>query len=136
MSKRRKHPKRRGAATVEFALTGSVLFFVVFLAIEFSRINTIHNTAGIAAYQGARRGLVPGASAEQAEAEAQKWLSDVGLKDATVTITPDPITDLTPDVTVEVAVPLKSNAWITPMFRSDMVIRSECKLLRERIIVE
>lgn len=128
--------KRRGAATVEFAVTAGVLFFFVFAALEFSRIYMIQNTASIAAYEGARRGLVPGSTHQRIEAAARKWLNDVALSDATVTISPSVITDTTPEVTVEVGVPLASNAWITPMFRSDMIISSQCSLKRERILVE
>lgn len=131
-----KQRNRRGAATVEFAITAAVLFFVVFVSIEFSRINMIQNTAGIASYQGARRGLVPGADREDIVQVTTKWLNDVGLQDAEIIVTPELITDVTPEVTVEVIVPLDSNAWISPMFRPDMLIRSECTLLRERVLIE
>lgn len=132
----RKLWRRKGALTVEFAITAGLLFFIVFAALEFSRINMLQNTAGIAAYQGARRGLVPGATREKVEQIANKWLDDIGTKDAVITIVPEVITDETPEVSVAVEIPLQANAWTAPIFRPGMIIRSECTLRRERIIVE
>ena len=59
--------KRTGATTVEFAITVPILFSLLFTAFEFSRMNVIRQTAVNAAYEGARRGIVPGASETDVE---------------------------------------------------------------------
>ncbi len=50
---------RRGATTVEFAITVPILFAVVFTAFEFSRMNVIRHTAVNAAYEGRVAVLFP-----------------------------------------------------------------------------
>lgn len=102
----RKRQQRRGALTVEFALTAPIFFLVVFAGIEFARIHMIQNAMENAAFEGARRGIVPGATASDCELVATNQVDIIGLKDVTVTITP-PIIDATAEsVTVEIQVPI------------------------------
>ena len=79
---------RRGAALVEFALTASLLVLIVFTAVEFMRVNTIVNTSENAAYEGARTGIVPGATAADAIAAAQSILNAIGTRNAVVSVEP------------------------------------------------
>ena len=58
----RRHAGRRGATTVEFAMTAPVLFLFLFAAMEFSRYNMVSQTATNAAFEGARQCIVPGAA--------------------------------------------------------------------------
>ncbi len=66
-----RNARRSGASAVEFALCAPLLFLLVFAAWEFSRANMILNTMENAAYEGCRRGIVPGASANDVRASAQ-----------------------------------------------------------------
>ncbi|MBX3440075.1 MAG: pilus assembly protein, partial [Planctomycetaceae bacterium] len=58
--------RRGGATTVELAIVLPVLFLFVFSAIEFSRLNMLRHLASVAAYEGARQGIVLGATADEA----------------------------------------------------------------------
>ena len=80
--------KRRGALTVEFALVVPVLFLFFFAQLEFSRANMIRNMITTACYEGARAGVVPGATADQVRATAQNILDIAGVSVSEITVTP------------------------------------------------
>jgi Flp pilus assembly protein TadG len=122
---------RRGAVAVEFALTASLLFLILFASVEFMRVNTIVNTTENAAYEGARAGVVPGATSTQVETAATSLLSAIGIRNATVTVQPTTISATSPDVTVTIGVPLDSNSLIAPRFFLGDTLTKSCKLSRE-----
>lgn len=128
----RRAPERRGALTVEFAFVAPVAFMIIFAGIEFSRANTIRNTAENAAYEGAREGALPGATAAKAEATARAVLDVIGVNGATISVSPGTITDSTPEVTVQISVPMNQNGWVTPLFFKDRTMVRSVKLKRER----
>lgn len=127
--------KRRGAATVEFALTAPVVFMFFFTALEFGRYNMIHQSANNAAYEAARKCIVPSAKIADAQAVGQAVLGAVGIKGATVGIVLDPtdteIQNTTRKVTVTVTIPVASNLWITPMFTSTAPVVKKCTMTRD-----
>jgi Flp pilus assembly protein TadG len=122
---------RRGAALVEFALTASLLFLIVFTAVEFMRVNTIVNTSENAAYEGARTGIVPGATAADVIAAAQSTLNVIGTRNAVVSVEPDTIATDTAEITVTVQVPLDDNSFIAPQFFLGKTLTKSCTLSRE-----
>jgi Flp pilus assembly protein TadG len=122
---------RRGAVAVEFALTASLLFLILFASVEFMRVNTIVNTAENAAYEGARAGVVPGATSSQVQTAANAMLSAIGVRNATVSVQPATIVQTTPDVTVTIGVPLDSNSLIAPRFFLGDTLTKTCTLSRE-----
>ncbi len=126
-------PARRGALTVEFALVAPLVFLVVFGAIEFARLNMLINTMENAAYEGARRGIVPGATVANVEAESEAILQAVGAVNAHVVVTPAVLTNQSPDVTVRISIPLDDNAWVAPRFTKSVVVTRSCTLNREAI---
>ena len=109
---------RRAASTVEFALVVPLLFLFVFAAIEFSRTNMIRNMCENAAMEGARAGIVPGATVADCENAAMELLDVMRIQGGTVEVTPNPIAANTSEITVTVLVPLTENAL--PM--SDFVL--------------
>jgi Flp pilus assembly protein TadG len=117
--------------TVEFALTVPLLFMIVFAAIEFSRVNVIRHTVDNAAYEGARDGVYPGATAADVRATAQSILNAVGTAGAVITVTPSNIQENTPEVTVRVEVPLDQNGWIFPSFFAGRTLTGSSTLARE-----
>ncbi|HJS06582.1 MAG TPA: TadE family protein [Pirellulales bacterium] len=125
------HKDRRGAALVEFALTASLLFLIVLTAVEFMRVNTIVNTSENAAYEGARTGIVPGATAADAIAAAQSTLNVIGTRNAVVSVEPETITSDTEEITVTVQVPLDDNSFIAPRFFLGKTLTKACTLSRE-----
>lgn len=132
MKRRYSNQNRCGALTVEFALCFPLLLLMFTAAFEFARTNMVRQTAGNAAYEGARRAIVPGASAGDAEDFARKILSIVGTRGADVEVDPPTIEEDTPRVTVTVKVPLNENAFIAPLFLRDRKIVSSMTLSREQ----
>jgi Flp pilus assembly protein TadG len=123
--------KRKAAVTVELAIAAPILFLVVFGSIEFARANMIRNTMENAAYEGARRGVPPGATAANCEAAAQSMLDIIGVVNSTVTVTPGVIQPSTEEVTVTVSVPLATNSYILPRYVSATTLQASITLPRE-----
>lgn len=125
----RKSPRHRsGVAAVEFAIVAPIFFLLVLASLEFGRMNMIRHTADQAAYEAARHAMVPGATVAEAKAKATSLLNIVGTRGATVTVI-GPTDD---EVTVNVAVPMNQNGWISPRFSKDHTIRATSTLKTER----
>ena len=124
--------QRRGAALVEFAFILPVIFTVFLGLVEISRLLLLRHSADTAAYEGARSGMVPGATSSQAAEAAQELLLAAGLKTSKVTVTPDTITEGTSLITVRVDVPVAPNSWIPPSRFTNTTVSSEVTLFCER----
>lgn len=130
---RPRHNQRTGAITVEFALVVPLIFAFFFAAFEYSRMSMMRHTTEMAAFEGARRAIVPGATAADAVTRANQVLATVGTRDGSVTVTPSSITPDTRYVTVAVEVPLDTNAWVIPQFCSGMRFQRSYTLGRENV---
>lgn len=117
---------------VEFAIVAPIFFLFLLAAFEFGWMNVLRHTADNAAYEAARAAMVPGATAADATAKANSILNIVRAKNVKVTVTPSVITTLTKSVTVDVDVPLSSNALVLPRFTSKTVLHAESTLRTER----
>lgn len=125
--------RNRGAAAVEFAIVAPLVFLFFFAAFEFARMNLLRHTIEMAAFEGARRGAVPGATADDVRGRANQVLAAVGARDATIVVTPATIDLQTPAVTVSVRVPLDANAWVPPHFLRGAQIERQFTLGREHL---
>lgn len=132
----RRAARRRGAATVEFAITASILFLLSMAALELSRMNLLRNTVENAAYEAARAAAIPGASSKDAKKAAKAVLNAVNAQGVRVTVDPDTITDSTEEVTVSIRVKMNKNGWVPPVFTRGLTIDKSVTLLRERRIAD
>jgi len=128
-----KRQPRRGAAAVEFAIVAPVLFLLIMTMFEFSRLQVIRHTGDNAAYEAARRAMVPGATAGDAVAEANRIMRTIGARGVQVNVTPNRIDADTRSVTVEVQTRMDQNALVAPRFTRGATLRSSSTLLTERI---
>lgn len=128
----RRPRNRRGATTVEFALCAPILFLFTFASFEFSRVNSLRQSAENAAYEGCRRGIVPGATTDDVRASAQLVLDSVLANNATVAVTPSVITADTVEIGVDITIPLDDNAWVIPKFFDGRDVAASLTLARER----
>ncbi len=124
---------RQGATIVEFAIVAPVFLLIILALFEFAWINVVRHTADNAAYEAARTVMVPGATSAEGIAEATQLLSAVGARNANVTVIPNVITTNTTHVTVQVEVPMDSNALLLPRFTSGLELRSQATLRTERV---
>ena len=122
---------RRGATAVEFAIVSPLVFLLFFAQLEFSRANLMRHSIQSAAYEGARRGIVPGATAADVEEAAQAILNAVSARNAEITISPAVIVHETRAVTVTVDLNLNQNSWGTAKFFRDRTLSSTVTLTRE-----
>jgi Flp pilus assembly protein TadG len=108
--------------TVEFAMTAPLLFFLLFGALELGHANMVFNSTEAAAYEGARSGIVPGASASDCVAATQHFLGIAGIRNAVIEITPADLLLDTPAVEVKVTVPYSQNTIVAPLFTKNLQI--------------
>lgn len=132
------HPHRtlrRGAEAVELVFAMPILLLVTFAGFEYGWVILRSIQLEHAARIGARESALSGATAESIEATIRTSLTDVGMPDATVTITPaDPTaavagTSITVEVEVEYAsVQLLGLSRLMPLPQS---LRGRASMVRE-----
>ncbi len=127
----RQKSSQRGAVAVEFALVAPLFFLLLFSALEFMRAQNVIHTADNAAYEGARRGIVPGSSAANVRATSESILRTVGIRSATITITPPTIEIDTRTVKVDVDVPMNANGFLNPVLFRNRTVKSTMTMTRE-----
>lgn len=123
---------RCGAVAVEFAICAPILLMFFFASLEFSRVNMIRQSVENAVYEGARRGIVPGATAENCREAAQVVLNSISARDAEIDVNPATITPSTEEVTVSITVPIDTNSWVIPVFFDGRSVTGSMTLKRER----
>ena len=124
---------RRGTTMVEFAIVAPLLFFFFFAAFEFCRVAMIRHTVDNAVYEGARVGIIPGATSREAEDEAERILTSLGIIDFDIDVTPSTIKSGTEEVTVKVKVPLDKNSFVPNQFFGGKEIERELTMAREGV---
>ncbi|HBJ34388.1 MAG TPA: hypothetical protein DDZ51_06410 [Planctomycetaceae bacterium] len=124
---RRKSLRRRGTTAVEFALVFPValLFFVSLITLVQGFI--IRNAAENAAYFGARRGIIPGAT----DQSIRNVISEEVRLGLTSNFTAN-INRLGDFVTVTVTVPMQGNAWATGGFAPEILTITQTCTLRKQ----
>ena len=127
----RRRQSRRGVTTVEFAFVAPMLFLFLFGAIELARAHMISHTVQNAAYEAARRGIVPGATVALVEATANSLLSSASINGAVITVDPTTIQTTTEEIRVTIRVPVDANTWLPPRFFAGKSVESSCLLRRE-----
>jgi Flp pilus assembly protein TadG len=127
----RHRKRRRGATLVEFAVTSPIVFLMFFAAVEFSRVSMFRHTVENALYEGARAGIVPGATANDVVNRSQAILRSVGINRATVDCIPAVLTNTTPTVTVRIRMALDQELIAAPFFFRGKSIDRSFEMQRE-----
>jgi Flp pilus assembly protein TadG len=131
MVTQRQSPKRqdrKGALTVEFTLVAPIIFFLFFGSLEITAVNILRQSAGNAAYEAARTGVVPGATADDAIAMATEMLTVLSAhRGAVVTVNEE-----LEKVTVTIAVPAEQNSWGLSRYVGGITITESCVLSRDK----
>ncbi len=135
-NKLRKNQSRRGTTVVELAIVAPIIFLLLFCAIDFSRANSIRNTAENAAYEAARRAIVPGSTNLDAQTAANEILNILSIKNAAVSVTPSSITTATKQVSVTISIPLGDNLYASNQFLKCRTLTRTCTLTREQFTVD
>lgn len=144
MKLKRRHPiqrnrkprrlrNREGAALVEFALVAPIFFLILFICIEFCRLNMIRNLTQDAAYFATRHCMVPGATTQEAEDEANRILSSLGTRGAVIVINDGAGLDQdSQEIKVHITVPVTENALFAPKFTGNINFSATTTMKSER----
>ena len=119
--------ERRGALTVEFAIVAPLIFLLFVGSLELTALNFARHTAGNASYEAARKMIIPGGTAAQAQAEGVRVLAALGIGNGATVTVDDELTE----VTVTVAVPAANVSWGLTRFCYGMTLQQSCTLTKE-----
>jgi Flp pilus assembly protein TadG len=122
---------RHGVATTEFAICFPILMAFLFGCYETSRAYMMQHAAESAAYEAARAGIIPNATPAQCRLIAENVLRSVGVRNFNLNVSPSPIQQQSPTISVTIEVPLRENTAFGPMFFRDVVLRGQCEMQRE-----
>ncbi len=122
---------RRGALVVEMAMTLPILLLILFGCYEFARANMMRHATQAAAYEGARVGIVPGATVKEVRDAARFVLGTVGVKKFDVDVDPDPIKENSQSVKVTVSLKMRENTALFLLFNEKAEFTGACQLTRE-----
>lgn len=127
---------RRGATAVEFAVVAPVFFLLVFGMIEYGRMVMVQQVITNASREGCRRAVLDGATVTDVNDAVNNYLTSAGIKDATITITPNPPTNagFGQPVTVVVSIAFNKVSWLpSPMFLGGSNLKATTVMRRESV---
>ena len=122
---------RSGAVAVEFAITAGVAMLFFFGAFEFARVAMIRGTIDNAIYEGARVGIIPGATNADVVRKVNEIMGFSLVRSAKVTVSPNPIRFDSKTVTVTVDLPLDQNTFSPANFFKGKSILRTIQMKRE-----
>lgn len=121
---------------VEFAVVAPVFITLVFGMIEYGRMVMVQQLITNAAREGARVGVLDGATTAAVQTSVGTYLTNSSVNGATVTVSPSPPSSAGygEPVTVTVSIPFASVSWIpAPMFLSGKTLTSKSVMRRETV---
>jgi Flp pilus assembly protein TadG len=126
--------QRRGAAALELACVAPVLLLFVLGIIELGRLFMVQQVVVAAAREGARIGVLDGATTASVTTRVQTYLAGTSVTGATITVSPNPpgSANAGQPVTVSVSVPYTAVSWLsTPIFAQNAILRGNSTMRRE-----
>jgi Flp pilus assembly protein TadG len=125
---------RRAAAAVEFAVVAPVFFLLVFGMIEYGRMVMVQQVITNASREGARAGVLDGATASSVTTTVNNYLTSGSISGATVTVTPNPPSGAQygDPVTVTVSIGFDQVSWLpSPMYLGGRTMTATTVMRRE-----
>ena len=130
-TKKRRSSPRNGMLTVEVALCLPLIFLTLFGGYELAKTSMVLHASQSAAYEGARAGIIPGATPEKVEDAVGLVLRTMGVRTFQVETNPPVIARDTEQIEVIVRVPLRENLSLPSLFVQDPTFVGTCTLTRE-----
>lgn len=127
---------RRGAAAVEFAVVAPLFFLMVFGMIEFGRMVMVQQVITNASREGARMGVLDGATTASVQTAVQNYLQAAAVQGAEVAVNPDPPTSAGygAPVTITVSIDFDQVSWLpSPMFLGGQALTATTVMRRETV---
>jgi Flp pilus assembly protein TadG len=113
-----------------------VFIMLVFGMIEYGRMVMVQQLLTNASREGARMGVLDGATTASVQTSVTTYLSNASVSGATVTVNPNPPSSAGygAPVTVTVSIPFSQVSWIpTPMFLSGKTLTASSVMRRETV---
>lgn len=123
---------RKGATAVEFAISVPILFLVTWGCVEMTRYNLVKNVANQSAFEAARIGVKPGATAQEVEDEARAQMRFV-CDDCDVVVTPSVITSNTNFITVDIQVDIRNQGLLIARYFDDPILQASFTIRRDNV---
>jgi Flp pilus assembly protein TadG len=130
---------RRGTAVVEFAIVLPVFFLMIFGMLEFGRMVMVKQVLTNASREGARLGVLDGATTSEVETQVEAYLTSAAIPFTAgdvVTVSPSPPSSAGygESVTVTVTVPFDDVSWLpSPMYLGATDDQSTTSMRREAV---
>jgi Flp pilus assembly protein TadG len=126
--------QRQGATTVELAVVLPVFLLVIFAFFELGHALMIDSIAENAAYEGARRGVVPGATQETAQKAAEDIATASSLRAANVEVETVTLNSRVSGIRVTVNAPMSENGiFLGSFFGNKTVSRSATMIFESNL---
>ncbi|MDA0659659.1 MAG: TadE/TadG family type IV pilus assembly protein [Planctomycetota bacterium] len=124
---------RRGISIVELSLFLPVIILIALGTLETCSMIYLKQSLEIAAYEGARVSVNPSSTAENVEGQCLQILSERGVIDAEVTITPEniPGAPVGSFLQVSVTAPCADNSLFGNMFYSSKTLNGSVEMMKE-----
>ncbi len=130
---RRSIQKRSGLAVTELAVCMPVLVLIVLATVEACAMLFLQQSLSIAAYEGARVSLVPGAKSENAIYQCELILQGRGVQEFSATVTPTDIPN-TPAgawIKVDASAPFAENSLAGGWLFNERVLSASVEMMKE-----
>ncbi|MFY9255044.1 MAG: TadE family protein [Fuerstiella sp.] len=126
-------PSRSGVAAAEFAVCLPILLVIVIGTIEACSMIYLKQSLSVAAYEGVRAALKPGAETADVDAACKQILTARKVSGATVTITPGDFASRPEQtwITVRVVTTGGANSVISGWSYDNLVIDGEATMMKE-----
>ena len=127
---------RRGAAVVEFAAVAPVLFLLIFGMIEFGRMVMVQQVLTNASREGARVGILDGATNNEVTSVVNNYLSSANIKGAEISTDPANIANAGAGDSVKVIVEVTFDkvTWLpAPIFLGGKGLTATTVMRRETV---
>lgn len=125
--------QRRGVAATEFAVCLPIIVLLVIGTIEACSMVFLKQALAVAAYEGARTAIIPGATIDQVKAASMQVLKDRNVNGGVVTVKPTNIDALNPGdfVDVTVSAPCNANSIVRNKFYKGRTLTSNASMMIE-----
>jgi Flp pilus assembly protein TadG len=131
-------PKRRrsrdGAAATELAVCMPVIVLIVLATIEACAMIFLQQSLSVAAYEGARVALAPGAQSSNVAYQCQLILDDRDVNGATVIVNPGDIPGAAAGtwINVETSAPFSKNSLVGGWLFGNRTLTAVVQMVKER----
>jgi Flp pilus assembly protein TadG len=125
--------RRRGLAAVEFAVCLPVLVLVIVGSIEACTMVFLKESLTVAAYEGSRTALQPGATVDDVTGRCEEVLAERGVDGGSVDVTPSNIGGTAAGETIQVSVsaPCEENGVVPVWFYGDATLTGNSFVMKE-----